>query len=86
MCRLAPGFGPMRSTSSLGSGRGALLATNPSQGVVSKTIRTSVTVTGIALPARMKKGTPDQRQLSISSRIAQKVSVVEPAATPAVSR
>ncbi len=31
-----------------------------------KTTRTSVTVTGMALPARMKNGTPDQRQLSIS--------------------
>ena len=41
-----------------------------------KTTRTSVTVTGSDLPARMKNGTPDQRQLSISSRMAQYVSVV----------
>ena len=86
MRRLAPGDGPIRSTSSFGSGRGALFGTKPSQGVVSKMIRTSVTVTGSAFPARMKNGTPDQRQLSISSRRAQKVSVCEPGATPAVSR
>jgi len=33
------------------------------------------------LPARMKKGTPLQRQLSIASSTAAKVSVVEAGAT-----
>ena len=42
--------------------------TKPSQGVVLKTTRTSVTEVGSAFPARMKNGTPDQRQLSISRR------------------
>ena len=82
----APGRGPMRSTSWFGSGRGASLGTKPSHGVVLKTTRTSVTVTGSDLPARMKKGTPDQRQLSISSRSAQNVSVCESGATPSTSR
>jgi hypothetical protein len=40
---------------------------------------------GSEFPARMKNGTPDQRQLSMSRRIAQNVSVCEPA-TPATSR
>ena len=86
MRRRAPGLGPIRSTSWLGSGRGASFGTKPSQGVVLKTTRTSVTVTGSDFPARMKNGTPDQRQLSISSRIAQKVSVCESGATPSTSR
>ena len=34
-------------------------------------------MTGSRLPVRMKKGTPDQRQLSISRRSAAYVSVVE---------
>ena len=38
---------------------------------------TSVAFSGMHLPARMKKGTPLQRQLSISSSTAAKVSVVE---------
>ena len=41
------------------------------------TSRSSVCVTGRHLPVRMKNGTPDQRQLSISSRSAAYVSVVE---------
>ena len=52
----------------MASGRGASFGTKPSQGVALKTTRTSVTVSGSDLPARMKKGTPDQRQLSISIR------------------
>ncbi len=76
----------MRSTSWFGSGRGVSRGTNPSHGVVLKTTRTSVTVTGSDLPARMKNGTPDQRQLSISRRMAQNVSVCEPGATPSTSR
>ena len=51
-----------------------------------KTTLTSVASTGIALPARMKNGTPAQRQLSTSSRSATKVSVSEPGATPSTSR
>ena len=44
-----------------------------------KTRRSSVWVTGSRLPVRMKKGTPAQRQFSMSSRSAAYVSVVEPA-------
>ena len=43
---------------------------------------TSVAVSGSDLPARMKKGTPAQRQESTSSRTAAKVSTVEVGATP----
>ena len=46
--------------------------------------RSSVWVTGRCLPVRMKNGTPSQRQLSISSRIAAYVSVAESAATPSI--
>ena len=49
----------------------------PRRGGRLKTSRTSVWVTGRCLPVRMKNGTPDQRQFSISSRIAAYVSVVE---------
>ena len=42
-----------------------------------QTTLTSVTLSAMHLPARMKKGTPDQRQLSISSRSATKVSVLD---------
>jgi len=51
-----------------------------------KTRRSSVCVIGRHLPARMKIGTPDQRQLSMSRRIAAKVSVLESAATPGIWR
>ena len=44
-------------------------------------ILTSVTRSGSSLPTRMKNGTPDQRQLSISSRSAAKVSVCDPGLT-----
>ena len=71
MLSRAPGRGPIRRTSWFASGRGVSFGTNPSQGMVLKTTRTSVTVTGSDFPARMKNGTPDQRQLSISSRSAQ---------------
>ena len=45
-------------------------APNPSRGGCRNTSRTSVWVAGRHLPVRMKNGTPDQRQLSISSRSA----------------
>ena len=45
-----------------------------------------VTVSGSDFPARMKKGTPDQRQLSISRRSAQNVSVCDSGATTSTSR
>ena len=45
-------------------------------------MRTSVVRTGSDFPARMRNGTPDHRQLSIQSRNAAYVSVVDPAATP----
>ncbi len=41
---------------------------------------------GSFLPARMKNGTPAQRQLSIRSSAAAKVSTVEPGETPGSSR
>jgi hypothetical protein len=50
-------------------------------GRLSSTI-TSVVVTGRRLPARMKNGTPSQRQESISRRSAAKVSTGESGATP----
>ena len=51
-----------------------------------KTTFTSDALTGMFLPARMKKGTPLQRQLSTSSSTAAKVSVVESGATSLTSR
>ena len=42
--------------------------------------------TGSSFPVRMKNGTPLQRQLSISKRIAAKVSVFESFATPLIFR
>ena len=53
---------------------------------VPKTTRSSVCVAGRHFPVRMKNGTPDQRQLSISSRSAAYVSVVESGATPSIAR
>ena len=41
-------------------------------------------MTGSRLPVRMKNGTPDQRQFSMSSRSAAYVSVVESGATPSI--
>ena len=58
----------------------------PSRGGRLKTRRSSVCVTGSRLPVRMKKGTPDQRQFSISSLSAAYVSVVESGATPSMER
>ena len=70
----APVDGSSLITSWLGSGRRSSAA-KPRCGGCLKTSRTSVCVTGSRLPARMKNGTPDQRQLSISSRSAVYVSV-----------
>ncbi len=58
----------------------------PSRGGCLNTTRTSVWVTGRRFPVRMKNGTPDQRQFSISSRSAAYVSVAESAATPSIPR
>ena len=44
-------------------------AASPSRGGLWKTSRSSVCVTGRHFPVRMKNGTPDQRQFSISSRM-----------------
>ena len=63
--RSAPGVGSMRKISSSGSGVYGVIA---NFGGRLKMTRISVARTGSALPARMKNGTPDQRQLSISSR------------------
>ena len=64
----------------------ASVRSKPSLGGRSKTSLTSVWVAARCFPVRMKNGTPDQRQLSMSSRRAAYVSVVESAATPSVSR
>ena len=45
----------------------------------------SVAVTGMHLPARIKIGTPAQRQESAAVRTAANVPVFEPAATPLTS-
>ena len=58
----------------------------PIGGGLLKITRSSVTFASRHLPARMKKGTPAQRQLSTNSRSAMKVSVVESGATPSTSR
>ena len=52
------------------------------RGGLRNTSRTSVWVTARCLPARMKNGTPDQRQFSTFRRSAANVSVVEPGSTP----
>ena len=80
----APGVGSMRIASWLGSG--ILPVPTPRRGGRLKTTWISVSLTGSFLPARMKKGTPLQRQLSISSSSATKVSVFESLATPSISR
>ena len=59
-----PGGGSSLTTIWLGSGKAS---PKPSRGGCLKTTRTSVWVTGRRLPVRMKNGTPDQRQFSISS-------------------
>ena len=46
---------------------------------------TSVAVTGMHLPARIRIGTPAHRQESTVSRIATKLSVVERGSTPSTS-
>ena len=52
----------------------------------SKKTRSSVALTGRCLPVRRKNGTPDQRHVSMSTRRAMNVSVVDPGFTPTVSR
>lgn len=79
---MRPGTGPIRSSSSLGAGRREPNSPNPRDGGSLKIRRTSVTVRVMALPALMKNGTPDQRQLSMPSRRAANVSVVEAGSTP----
>ena len=69
-----------------GSGRRVPSGRKPSRGGCLNTSRSSVTVTGMFLPVRMKNGTPDQRQLSTWSCRAAYVSVVESEATPSISR
>jgi hypothetical protein len=59
---------------------------NSCSGGVRNWTRTSVNFCGMRLPWRSRIGTPAQRQLSISARIATKVSVLEPAGTPFSSR
>ena len=78
-----PVDGSSLTTSWFGSGWRSRSA-KPSRGGVLEDSRSSVCVAGRRLPVRMKNGTPDQRQLSMSSRSAAYVSVVESAATPSI--
>jgi hypothetical protein len=80
-----PVVGSNRTISWFGSGWEPK-ALKPSRGACLKISRSSVSVALRDLPVRMKKGTPDQRQFSISSRRAAYVSVVEFGATPSTSR
>jgi hypothetical protein len=80
---LIPVVGSSRTTSWFGSGRRSNAA-KPSRGGCLNTSRSSVCMIGRRLPVRMKTGTPAQRQLSISSRRAANVSVVESFATPSI--
>ena len=63
-----PVDGSSLTTSWLGSGGLSPTSPNPSRGGLLNMRRTSVWVIGRCLPVRMKNGTPDQRQLSMSSR------------------
>ena len=58
---------------------------NTSCGGRLKRMLTSVAVTGMHLPARIRIGTPSQRQVSAASRTATKVSVVDFGSTPSTS-
>ena len=80
----APPSGSIRIT--ISSDFGVALSAIPIGGGLLKITRSSVTFASMHLPARMKKGTPAQRQLSTNSRRAKKVSVVESGATPSTSR
>ena len=82
---LTPVVGSSLTTSWFGSGR-LERRWKPRFGGCLKTSLSSVSVAFRSLPVRMKKGTPAQRQFSISSRSAAYVSVVESAATPSTSR
>ena len=91
----APGILPARLSPSWVSGqirnRSWLLmrigpVPNTSKGTCLKRIVISVAVTGMVLPARMRIGTPAQRQVSRARRTATNDSVVEPGATPSTSR
>ena len=67
---LMPVEGSSLITIWLGSGWNSRADQKPSRGGALKTTRSSVWVTGRHLPVRRKNGTPDQRQFSISSRMA----------------
>ena len=67
-------------------GSGVLPWPIPSCGGRRKTAVTSLDFAGRFLPARTKKGTPLQRQLSTSSSSAAKVSVVDFGSTSLTSR
>jgi hypothetical protein len=70
----------------LGWGGGQSASAKSSRGGRWNSTIASVAVVASALPARMKKGAPAQRQLSTSSRSATKVSTSESGATPGSSR
>ncbi len=67
-------------------GVGANCGAKVSRGGGLKMIRNFRDALSSDLPARMKNGTPDQRQLSISRRRAAKVSVCEAGLTPGTDR
>ncbi len=73
-------------TSSSDGGISLPLVAYPRRGGSLKTSRSSHWSTASSFPVRMKKGTPLQRQLSISRRIAANVSVLESLATPLTFR
>jgi hypothetical protein len=81
---LAPASGSIRRTISSVSGVGRLPI--PIRGGLCRITRTSVAFAASSLPARKKKGTSDQRQFSIPSLSAMKVSVSELGSTPSISR
>jgi hypothetical protein len=81
-----PGDGSSFTTIWSGADRGSPCRPKPRRGGSLKISRSSVCVAGSRFPVRMTNGTPDQRQLSMYSRSAAYVSVVEPGATPSMSR
>ena len=79
-----PASGSIRKTNSFGSAC-CTSAKKERDGTRRKMTRTSVALAASDFPARMKKGTPAQRQLSTFRRRATYVSVLESALTPGTS-
>ena len=83
---VTPALRPTRSTMSSCPGQSRRWLPNWICGTRWSRTTASVAVTGSDLPARIRTGTPAQRQFSISKRAATNVSVSEPGATPSTSR